>query len=124
MIAKVIAHGATRDQARERLARALDSTIVLGLQTNKAFLAAVLRDEEFATQGATTDFLARRFPRIEAAMPDAPALAIAAALLAANGNYGEWNSWEHESRTRDAGEVRRVRHRIALRGRHLSRSDR
>ena len=93
MIAKVIAHGATRGQARERLARALDSTIALGLQTNKAFLAAVLRDEEFATQGATTDFLARRFPRIEAAMPDAPALAIAAALLAADGNYGEWNSW-------------------------------
>ena len=32
------------------------------LPTNKAFLAGVLRDEEFATRGATTDFLARRFP--------------------------------------------------------------
>lgn len=95
MIAKVITHGATRDQARERLARALDSTIALGLQTNKAFLATVLRDEEFASWGATTDFLARRFPRIEAAIPEAATLAIAAALLATNAGYGEWNSWSN-----------------------------
>src|SRR4029077_15985402 len=91
MIAKVIPQGTPRDQARERLARALGSTIALGLPTNKAFLAAVLRDEQFATHGATTDFLAGRFPRIEAATQDASTLAIAAALLAANGNYGEWN---------------------------------
>ncbi len=59
MIAKVIAHGRTRDEAREKLARALDDTVVLGPPTNKAFLAAVLRDEEFAARGATTDFLTR-----------------------------------------------------------------
>ena len=50
MIAKVIAHGATRDEARERLARALDDTVALGVATNKAFLAAVLRDDEFAAR--------------------------------------------------------------------------
>ena len=93
MIAKVIAHGATRAQARERLAAALDNTIALGLATNKAFLAAVLRDEEFAAHGATTDFLARRFATIEAAEPDAATLAITAALLAASTGYSEWNSW-------------------------------
>ena len=75
MIAKVIAHGATRDEARERLARALDDTVALGVATNKAFLAGVLRDEEFAAQGATTDFLARRFPRSAPAQPDAATLA-------------------------------------------------
>src|SRR4051794_40900809 len=48
MVAKVIPQGATRDEVRERLARALDETVVLGVRTNKAFLAAVLRDEEFA----------------------------------------------------------------------------
>ena len=57
MIAKVIARGRTRDEARERLASALDNTVALGLPTNKAFLAAVLRDEEFSARGATTDFL-------------------------------------------------------------------
>ena len=96
MIAKVIAHGATRDEARERLARALDDTVALGVPTNKAFLAAVLRDEEFATHGATTDFLApplRR--RSNPPQPDAATLAIAAALLAADAGYGEWNSWSN-----------------------------
>ena len=63
MIAKVIAHGPTRDAARAQLAQALDRTVVLGLPTNKAFLAAVLRDEEFAKRGATTDFLAPLFVR-------------------------------------------------------------
>ena len=93
MIAKVIAYGATRDEARERLARALDSTVVLGLPTNNAFLASVLREEEFATHGATTDFLSRSFARADAAKPDAVTLAIAVALLAANAGFGEWNSW-------------------------------
>jgi len=95
MIAKVIARGATRDEARERLARGLDDTVVLGVPTNKAFLADVLRDDEFAAQGATTDFLGRRFATIEAARPDAATLAIAAALLAAHAAFGEWNSWSN-----------------------------
>jgi geranyl-CoA carboxylase alpha subunit len=93
MIAKVIAHGSTRDQARERLADALDHTIALGIPINKAFLAAVLRDEEFSADGATTDFLSRRFANIKGIEPDAATLAIAAALLAAEAGYGEWNSW-------------------------------
>ena len=99
MIAKVIAHGATRDQARERLAKALDDTVALGLPTNKAFLASVLRDNEFAAHGATTDFLSRRFPDIEPAEPDVATLATAAALLARNARYGEWNSWSNSERT-------------------------
>jgi len=98
MIAKVIAHGATRDQACERLADALDDTIALGLPTNKAFLASVLRDEEFTAQGATTDFLGRRFPRIVPAKPDIATLAIAAALRAKNAGYGEWNCWSNSDR--------------------------
>ena len=103
MIAKVIAHGATRDEARERLARALDNTVALGLPTNKAFLAAVLRDEQFAAQGATTDFLARRFPRIEAATPDAATLAIAAALLADECRLRRMEFVEQQSRARRCG---------------------
>ena len=94
MIAKVIAHGPTRDEARERLAQALDNTVVLGVATNTAFLADVLRDEEFS-RGPTTDTLARRFDTIEPLQPDAETLAIAAALLAACAGYGEWNSWSN-----------------------------
>jgi geranyl-CoA carboxylase alpha subunit len=93
MIAKVIAHGATRDEARERLATALDNTVALGVPTNKAFLAAVLRDNEFATHGATTDFIGRF--SYSPTKPDARTLAVAAVLLARNAGYGEWNSWSN-----------------------------
>ncbi|TAN48478.1 MAG: hypothetical protein EPN19_15945, partial [Betaproteobacteria bacterium] len=93
MIAKLVAHGRTRDEAREKLAAALDATVALGLPTNKSFLAAVLRDETFARGAATTDFLAqRRFARPE---PQAADYAIAAALLATNAGYGEWQSWSN-----------------------------
>ena len=98
MIAKVIAHGATRDEACQRLANVLDQTIALGLPTNKAFLATVLRDEEFGARGATTDFLSRRFVSVEPAQPDHTTLAIAATLLAKNSGYGEWNSWSNSER--------------------------
>ena len=94
MIAKVIAHGRTRDEARARLAQALDNTVALGIATNKAFLAGVLRDDEFA-RGPTTDYLARRFPKVNAPQPDAETFVIAAALLAENSNFGEWNSWSN-----------------------------
>ena len=62
MLAKLVAHGRDRDEARERLALALEQTVALGLPTNKAFLAAVLRDEVYARGEARTDFLATRRP--------------------------------------------------------------
>ncbi len=100
MIAKVIAHGRTRDEARERLAAALDATVALGVPTNKAFLAAVLRDEEFAARGATTDFISRRLPGIESPQPPPRAFALAAVLMAETraraAGYGEWTSWSND----------------------------
>jgi 3-methylcrotonyl-CoA carboxylase alpha subunit len=41
LIAKIIAHGATREQALERLAKALRATLVAGPKTNLAFLRAL-----------------------------------------------------------------------------------
>ena len=100
MLAKVIAHGRSRDEARERLAAALDATAALGVPTNKAFLSAVLRDAEFAEGGATTDFIVRRFPVIEAPEPPPEAFALAAALAAEvrarAAGYGEWTSWSND----------------------------
>src|SRR5581483_10630731 len=95
MIAKVIAHGATREEARLRLARALDRSVALGVATNKAFLAAVLRDEEFAAHGATTEFVGKRRAELTKRQADAEALAIAATLLAATCRYGEWAAWSN-----------------------------
>ena len=42
MIAKVIAHGATRDEALDRLAAALDDTVVIGPRVNTPFLRALV----------------------------------------------------------------------------------
>ena len=63
MIAKVIAHGATRDQARTRLIKALRDTVVLGPITNRHFLIRLLEHPEFAAGEATTAFLGKHdFP--------------------------------------------------------------
>ena len=93
MIAKVIAHGATRDEARQRLAQALDATVALGVATNKSFLAQVLREESFARGEATTRYLATH--AFAAPKPDSTTCAIAAALLAHAGGFGEWTRWSN-----------------------------
>jgi acetyl-CoA carboxylase biotin carboxylase subunit len=60
LLGKVIAHGATREQARMRLAAALDATRIEGVHTNIAFQAALLADADFIRDGVDTGFLARR----------------------------------------------------------------
>lgn len=57
MIAKVISYGENREMARRRLLRAIDNTQLLGLQDNRAFLAAILRQPNFINGSATTRFL-------------------------------------------------------------------
>lgn len=59
MIAKVIAHGATRDEARRRLMLGLHDTVALGVVTNQVFLGNCLRHPVFAAGGATTAFIAQ-----------------------------------------------------------------
>jgi geranyl-CoA carboxylase alpha subunit len=59
MIAKVIAHGSTREEARRRLVEALRDTVVLGLTTNRHFLIRLLEHPEFAAGKATTSFLTK-----------------------------------------------------------------
>ena len=63
MIAKVIAHGATREEARTRLVQALRDTVVLGPTTNRHFLIRLLEHPEFAAGQATTAFIGKHaFP--------------------------------------------------------------
>lgn len=80
MLAKIVAYGSDRDEARRRLINALERTSVLGLATNRGFLSRILRHTTFAAGEATTAFLndtdltAEREPTTEE-------LAIAAALI-------------------------------------------
>jgi geranyl-CoA carboxylase alpha subunit len=82
MLAKIIAHGATREDARRRLVNALQQTALLGPRTNRDFLIAALSAEHFIAGQATTAFIAENFDiasRTET--PAAPAdFAIAAVI--------------------------------------------
>jgi propionyl-CoA carboxylase alpha chain len=62
MIAKLIAHGKDREEARMRLAQALDAFVVKGPATNIAFLSAVVRHPRFASGTFDTGFIAQEFP--------------------------------------------------------------
>ncbi len=60
MIAKVIATGANRDEARQRLIGALKATRIAGPKTNQAFLIACLEDADFAAGKLDTGFIDER----------------------------------------------------------------
>jgi 3-methylcrotonyl-CoA carboxylase alpha subunit len=71
MIAKVIAHGATRTEAALRLSRALAATEVHGTATNLVFLAAALSHDDFLAGETRTDFIDRH-PELLTAQPPTP----------------------------------------------------
>ena len=62
MLAKVVAHAPTRAEAAGRLALALERLHLGGVITNRAFLAATLRHEQFLAGETTTDFIERVSP--------------------------------------------------------------
>ena len=57
MLAKVIAHAPTREQAARRLAGALSRARIHGLVTNRDLLVRILRDEAFLAGEVSTAFL-------------------------------------------------------------------
>jgi propionyl-CoA carboxylase alpha chain len=63
LVAKLVCHGMHRDEARSRLAEALDAFVVKGPANNIAFLAAVTRHPRFAAGKFDTGFIAQEFPR-------------------------------------------------------------
>ena len=103
MLAKVIAWGQNRDEARRRLIRAVEDTVLMGLDDNRRFLAAILRHPEFAAGDATTAFIDGPFaddPGLRAADTPEALWALAALLLtrigagdaAGRAGYRNWHS--------------------------------
>ncbi len=66
MIAKVITHADTRDEAREQLAEVLEEAVIWPVRTNAGFLVQALRQPEFAAGTMDTGLIAREG---EALMP-------------------------------------------------------
>jgi acetyl/propionyl-CoA carboxylase alpha subunit/acetyl-CoA carboxylase carboxyltransferase component len=86
MVAKVIAWGRDRDEARARLRRALAQTrvVVRGGTTNKAFLVDVLDRPEMRTGQVDTRWLDRLAPKGEVKGSDEAGVALLAAAIEAS----------------------------------------
>ena len=84
MVAKLIVHGDTREQALARLDDALAQTHIVGLSTNVQFLRRVARSESFAQARLDTALIPREqavlFQREDVGLPLAAAAAVARTL--------------------------------------------
>ena len=92
MVAKLVAHGRDREEARRRLVRALEETVVGGLVTNQGYLLQILEHDAFAAGDVTTDFVARHLHAAQPAVADAGVWALAAALFAGAEGEDYWRS--------------------------------
>ena len=79
LLAKIIAYGADREEARRKLVGALEGAFVAGLKTNRDALLHMLTRPDFMTGPPTTDFL--RDNPFTPPPPSALAFALAAVLL-------------------------------------------
>jgi propionyl-CoA carboxylase alpha chain len=62
MIAKLITHGSTRDEAVARMREALNAFVIRGVSSNIAFQAALVQRPRFLAGDFTTGFIAEEFP--------------------------------------------------------------
>ncbi len=85
MVAKLIVHGKTRQEALARLDAALAQTHIVGLNTNVQFLRYVLQSESFAKANLDTALIPREeavlFNQERIGLPMAVACAVAQTLL-------------------------------------------
>ena len=98
MLGKLIAHAPTRSAAITQLAHALDHTVCLGLQTNRGFLAKLLRHPAFSGDGVTTAFIGTHFADAGSRTDSTPGwlqalAAVASATLAAEPLPALWSGW-------------------------------
>jgi len=79
MIAKLIVHGATREQAIARMRDALNHFVIRGVSSNIAFQAALMQNPRFISGNFNTGLIAEEFPKgfnAAAAPHDDPAMLI------------------------------------------------
>ena len=85
MLGKLIAHAPTRSEAIDKLCAGLNQTTLLGLPTNRAFLAACLQHPTFAAGEALIPFLAEQADAVRERLQapgDARSVAVLAVLYA------------------------------------------
>ena len=112
MIAKLIVHGADRDEALARLAQALKACEVVGPQTNIDFLRRVAQSEPFASAQLDTGLIERHhdalFAPVTKPFKEALALACAALLTREGGTAHGVSPWDALSQWRLNGGYRQT----------------
>ncbi|WP_335945361.1 acetyl/propionyl/methylcrotonyl-CoA carboxylase subunit alpha [Pseudomonas sp. G166] len=84
LLGKLIAHGATREEARRKLLRAVEDCVLLGVQSNQRLLAGLLAHPRFIDADFDNGFIGQHFAGHAALQPHEPSteqLAIATALF-------------------------------------------
>ncbi|TCD15479.1 acetyl/propionyl/methylcrotonyl-CoA carboxylase subunit alpha [Oricola cellulosilytica] len=121
MIAKIITHAGTREEALAALGDALAQTHVAGTITNAAFLLALSRHGGFAAGDVDTGLIDRNIAVLTAAEPPAEHVIAMAALIALgidpNAPMTGWRLWEdagHTVRFLCSGEM--IERRLCLHG--------
>ncbi|MBV0911420.1 acetyl/propionyl/methylcrotonyl-CoA carboxylase subunit alpha [Anianabacter salinae] len=89
MIAKLIAHGPTRDVALARMDAALARTEVAGTVTNLGFLARLVKDAGFRAGDVDTGLIERNLEALTAPEATPPEAVVAAALAVAGPGAGD-----------------------------------
>ncbi|MBD8049740.1 acetyl-CoA carboxylase biotin carboxylase subunit [Limnohabitans radicicola] len=109
MVAKLIVHGDTREQALARLDTALAQTQIVGLNTNVQFLRHVVRSQAFATAQLDTALIQRESAVLFKQDPVGPQAAAAAVIAdalqaeaAAQGTdpFSRRDGWQSHGTTR------------------------
>ncbi len=81
MIAKVIAHGETRDEALDLLSQSLDASLVAGPRTNLGFLRRLADDPDFRALRFDTGLIDRKLDTLVKAPPALKEAAVALGTL-------------------------------------------
>ena len=95
MVAKVIAYAQTRDDAIRLLARALDDCVLLGVNSNKQFLANLLRHPVVVAGDTNTAFIQQHFQADESLQVQTLSLehlAVTAALFTQTQQHANWST--------------------------------
>jgi geranyl-CoA carboxylase alpha subunit len=104
MIAKIVSHAPTRDEARRKLAGAMNDLVALGVTTNQSFLRGCLDHPAFAAGEATTAFVEVHSAQLQPETSgDGSSAAMAALLLHAS-----------EIRPRHRALARSLAHRLPI----------
>lgn len=95
MVAKVIAYGKTREDAIRLLARAVDDSVLLGVNSNKQFLVNLLRHPVVVAGDTNTAFIQQHFQddsSLHSQVLSLEILAIAAALFSQSKGTAVWQT--------------------------------